>query len=396
MCRSRLGIAIVLSVVFAGGFVPPGRAEAPAGARQLVRSLDAALAAVAQAASGPGSGLDPRDSRCQAFRSALDAVRVRVAGIESSLDGRGGDFFLLVDQGSTDLGELRVTWARTGARNDSIAGKLRTVSASYRLLRSTYGREGVRQRQGEPLSAAERRQFQRLQRAERRFAETLQLLRDRARRQGDATTAAELERFRLEAERIAWAAADLTSYLNALIAASEMRGEWSANSSYVRKVAPPQDWAAADETVQDLYVDSDIGQVFTVNLGNLSAGGPGPGPEAVKAYQPAAGEAEPEAAEPQPAATMMATAPVVEMLGPADPEEEEASETEPAPRQPAEAVAEEEEDPVDAAPAAAAKDSTADSKADPKAAVVPDKPAAAKGNAAQPAVPTPPPPPPIG
>jgi hypothetical protein len=266
--RIAMVIATVLFLLLAGGTVWPARAGS---ARQLAGSIDAALAGVAQAAgeaqSGLGPGKPPGNPRSAPFWSALEAMRLRVSRIEGSLDRRDGDFFGLVDQGSTDLGELRVAWARSGARNEKVAEGLRISSASYRMLRSTYGREGVRQRQGGPLSDAERRQLQRLQQAERRLAASLRLLRDQARRRNEAAIAAELERFRAEAERIAWAPLDLGSYLNASIAASELRGEWSADATYLRKAAPPQAWAAADETVQDLYVDSDIGQVFTVDLG---------------------------------------------------------------------------------------------------------------------------------
>ena len=172
-----------------------------------------------------------------------------------------------------------MAWARTGARNDRIAEAVRTASSSYRLLRANYGREAVRRRQGGALTDAERQQFQRLQGAEQRFAASLQALRDKARQRGDATTAAELERFRAEAESLAVAAADLSTYLNALIATSELRGEWHANAPYIRKAAPPAEFAAADETVQDLYVDSDIGQVFTVDLGAVPADGAAEGAE---------------------------------------------------------------------------------------------------------------------
>jgi hypothetical protein len=271
-----------------------------------------------------------------------------VHDIESALDRRDGVFFLLVDQGSADLGELRVAWARTGVRNPTISAGLGTASAAYRTLRSEYGREGVRQRQGGPLSAAEKAQLQRLQRAERRFAANLQGLRDQARLRGDKVSAAELERFRAEAARIGQASLDLASYLNALIATSELRGEWSADAVHVRKSVPAQPMAAAEETVQDLYVDSDIGQVFTVDLGPAApasptppaqaAASPAPGAEPVQAYQavPAdaleeeAGEAAEPVPTPEPAAMQEEGSAAAPESAEA-PEEEEQEEMEPPP-----------------------------------------------------------------
>jgi len=275
-------------------------------ARQLVRTVDSALAATAQAAEDPKGGLDRRHPGVASFWRALEGMRLRVAQIGAALERREGDFFALVDQGSTDLGVLRVAWARTGVRNETIAGGVRLASASYRLLRANFGREGLRHRQGGDLSEAERRQFQRIQRAERRFAASLQPLRERARRRGDAATVAELDRFRGEAERIATAPLVLETYLNALIAGGEMRGEWEANAPYMRQDAP-EELAAADPIVQDLYVESDIGQVFTVDLGaagshldretEVPAGEEAAAaPGAVQLYQPAEGEAEPAAA----------------------------------------------------------------------------------------------------
>jgi hypothetical protein len=228
-------------------------------ARQLVRTVGSALTDTAKAAEESGA-------KPTAFLNALSGMRLRVERIEDTLGRRDEEFFVLVDQGSSDLGALRVAWARAAVKNDRVTAGLRLASASYRLLRSHYGREGIRHRQGVPLSPAERRQFQRVQRAQRRFAESLPPLRERALQREDRTSVSELDRFRSEAERIAWAALDLEAYLNALIASGEMRGEWEANAPYLR-ADDPDAFAAADETVQSLYVESDIGHVFAVDLG---------------------------------------------------------------------------------------------------------------------------------
>lgn len=236
-------------------------------ARQLVRTTLEALDGVAQAAR---VGLDAKNPRHASFLAALAQLQVRVQTIDAALARGGEEFLVSVDLGSSDLGALRVAWARAGVSNPRMAEGIRIVSASYRMLRATYGREGLRQRQGGGLSAAEIRQLRRVQQAQQRFAESLRAMRNEARRRGDRATAAELDRFRAEAERIAWASFNLESYLNALISAGELRGEWEADRPYVRKAVAPRKLAAADQAVEDLYVDSDIGQVFTVNLGSES------------------------------------------------------------------------------------------------------------------------------
>lgn len=306
-CRMREFRIITALLVLLAGELALARAGAAAPAerttaRQLVRTVDSALAGAAQAA---GSS----DPRLTSFQSALARMRLRARLIENALDRRDEEFFVLVDQGSSDLGWLRVAWARAGVRNDQVAAGLRLASASYRMLRSHYGREGLRHSQGGSLSEAERRQFQRVQRAQRRFADSLQPLREHAQRRDDPTTVAELDRFRSEAERIAWASLELEAYLNALIAGGEMRGEWEANAPYIRSDAP-EEFAAADETVQDLYVESDIGHVFTVDLGTAAGWSYLDGktevpageeiaaaPAAVQIYQPADGAEAPPVAE---------------------------------------------------------------------------------------------------
>lgn len=306
---SRFRIVLLLCAFLLPGSLAHG---APSNARQLVNTAESALEGVAGVLEDPASGFDRRDTEDVVFLAHLSALRARLDLIRAALSARDERLFDLLDLGSADLGALRVSWARTGNGNERISEGLRIASSSYRILRSNYGREGLRNRQGGALSQAEERQFQRLQRAQRRLAETLRTLRDQSRRRGDEVTAAEMDRLRKEAERIAWAPLDLTSYLNSLITVSEVRGEWGANARYVRQTAEPEDYAVANETVEDLYVDADIGHVFTVDLG--AAGGwsyAEEEAEAVQVFQPGEGE---EAADDLEAVEIIQHAPAVEVF----------------------------------------------------------------------------------
>lgn len=316
---SRYRIVLLLCALLLPGSLAHG---APSNARQLVNTADSALEGVVGLLEDPASGFDRRDTEDVVFLANLSALRARLDLIRAALSARDERLFDLLDLGSADLGALRISWARTGNGNERIGEGLRIASSSYRILRSSYGREGLRNRQGGGLSKAEERQFQRLQRAQRRLAESLRTLRDQSRRRGDETTAAEMDRLRREAERIAWAPLDLASYLNSLITVSEVRGEWSANARYVRQTAEPEDYAVANETVEDLYVDADIGHVFTVDLG--AVGGWSYAEEeteaapadaeagAVEVLQ--AGEGEEVVGEPE-AVEIIQHAPAVEVLG---------------------------------------------------------------------------------
>jgi hypothetical protein len=143
---------------------------------------------------------------------------------------------------------------------------LRLLSSSYRLLRRTYGGEHVRARRGGGLTDRERQRFERIQAAQRDFAARLESLRQKARERKDQAMLAEMERLIAEAYRIAAVPANLDTYLNTLIASDEMRGEWAGNRYYAEPV-DKADWMAADQVVEDLYVESQVGHVFTVDLG---------------------------------------------------------------------------------------------------------------------------------
>jgi len=338
----------------------------------LLEATDQALADLGRLADDPKDGLGPRRPNAAPFRSALAllvSVTDRLAG---TLTARDPEFFDLLEQGSVALGALRVSWSRVGVRNDAMTADLRLASASYRLLRATYGREGLRHAQGGELSGAERSQFQRLQRTQRRLAADLERLREQARRRKDSALAAELDRYRAQATLIAWAPLDLASYLNALIATSEMRGEWRADAPYVKRAVPLQDWAAADQTVEDLWVDADIGKVFMVDLGK-----PGDGPAAD--------------APPAVPATPIQTFQTVETKTVEEAEPREAAAAQPEPEEPQAAVEngvveEEDLEVEDEAPPTADTDPTAPSDAaapnDAKPAA--DTPAAAPAPAAPP------------
>lgn len=263
MGKFRCALAIFLLLAGELALARPGGAvqERRVNARQLVRTVDAALAGMGQTQGG----LNPKDPKWALFRSSLDAMRLRVTQIQAALDRRDAELLTLLDQGSADLGALRVAWARTGVVNRQAGDQLRLASVSYRSLRANYGREGLRLRQGRDLSEAERRHFLRLQRTQRRFVESLGPLRAISQRRGDGVTVAELDRFRGEAERIARAPLELEAYLNAMIASGEIRGEWEAGAPYVRQDAA-EDFVVANEMVENLYVESDIGHVFAVDL----------------------------------------------------------------------------------------------------------------------------------
>jgi hypothetical protein len=228
-------------------------------ARQLMRMVEASYEDVHRAAGA-------EVVRSKPFWASFDRMGQALEEVGTSLRTRDARFFQDLERGSVALGELKVSWARSGGNVPEVDRGLRLLSSSYRLLRRSYGGENLRARRGGGLTERERQRFERIQTAQRAFASRLEVLRQKAEERRDRATRAEMDRLISEAYRIATAQATLDSYLNTLIASDEMRGEWAANRSYAEP-ADQAEWRAADQVVEELYVESQVGHVFTVDLG---------------------------------------------------------------------------------------------------------------------------------
>jgi hypothetical protein len=296
-------IPLIPLILFSFSFSFAARAEAQAprrvDARQMMRIVEASFEDTVRAAREAGNGLDPRGARNRPFWSALDRAGLAIEDVGRALRGRDERFFQALERGSVALGELRVVWPRTGSEAAEVGHGIRILSASFRLLRGSYGAEHLRYRQGAGLTAPERERFQRIRTMHARLADRLEDLRRNAVARGDRAMAAEMSRLVAEAERIATAPVNLPSYLNALIVSDEIRGEWDANRYY----AEPEeraDWRAANDVVEDLYVDSEVGHVFAINLGSpgdwshldeeMEVGGNLGAAGAIQVFQPSEGE----------------------------------------------------------------------------------------------------------
>jgi len=262
-------IRLIPLIVFSFSFAVRAEAQATrrVDARQMMRIVEASFEDTVRAARETGSSLDPSLARNRPFWSALDRAGLAIEDVGRALRGRDERFFQALERGSVALGELRVVWPRTGSGAAEVGHGIRILSASYRLLRGSYGSEALRYRRGGGLTASEKERFQRIRSMHAQLADRLDVLRRNASARGDRTLAAEMSRLLAEAERIAAAPVNLPSYLNALIVGDEMRGEWDAQRYYAE---PDEraDWRAANDVVEDLYVDSEVGHVFALDLGS--------------------------------------------------------------------------------------------------------------------------------
>jgi hypothetical protein len=239
-----------------------------ADARTLLGLAQAGLSQTFRAAQASEGRLDPSRPEQRPFWNVLDKMGPALQRVREGMAARDSSFFRALEDGSADLAELNVVWARTGAPDLAVSGALRVLSSSYGLLRTGYGREAVRHRMGLGLLPAERARFLRIQRTQERLAQVLRDLEERARRRGDEAMRAELRRMAEEAWRVASAQLTLDAYLNSLMIADAQRGEWTANTHYA-SAEDRSEWLEAGTVVEELYVEADIGQVFMVDLGDV-------------------------------------------------------------------------------------------------------------------------------
>lgn len=262
-------------------------------ARTLLGMAQTGLSQTVRAAQAASGRLDRSRPEQRPFWTALDKMGPALGRVRAGMAARDSSFFRALEDGSADLAELKVVWARTGAPDLAVSGALRVLSTSYELLRTGYGREAVRHRMGLGLMPAERARFLRIQQTQQRLVLVLRDLEERARRRGDEATRAELNRMAEDAFRVASAQLTLNAYLNALMLADDQRGEWTANSQYIN-ADDRSEWQEAGTVVEELYVEADIGQVFMVDLGDISepeepvASSDPAGPSPVTTFAPSA------------------------------------------------------------------------------------------------------------
>lgn len=308
-------ISIALLLLFSFGIAGAAQA-APrkADARQLLRLAEAGLANSVKAAEASQGRLARTRPEQRPLWHAVDKMHAALGRVRAGMLARDESFFRALEGGSTALGELRVVWARTGVPDPGVAEGLRILSESYQLLRVGYGREAVRHRKGRGLTEAERQRFLRIQLAEQRFADLLKELQERAQKKGDEAMLAELRRMAAEAERIAAAQLTLEAYLNALMISDAQRGEMTGNSQFA---APEErsEYQEAETVVEEIYTEEEIGEVFVLDLGNLSTPGVAAAPVALTHFEEATELPETLAA----AAAEVYEAPVIDTV-----EEEEA------------------------------------------------------------------------
>lgn len=257
-----LGILLLLFAGAASAAPTPGR-RADAG--KLVRIAREACVKAREASRRVRLGAQ----EAQALQAALDRMDRSLAEVSATLQARDLAFFRSLRSGTMALAQLGVVVNRVGTHDPEIDREIRILSSSYGRLRSRYGREWLRFRTGQPINEEERRRFERMRASQARLARKLAPLQERAEAAGDRATAGELALLIVQANRIATADLNLEEMLDASVLSDTIQGEWDGTRSLAEEDGP--EWQEADQVVEDLYTDPDVGFVFTTNLDSVEA-----------------------------------------------------------------------------------------------------------------------------
>jgi hypothetical protein len=297
--RLLLGFLVsCLALVGPASAVAQGAPVQTIGARQLLAIARGGLSSAAEAAKAP---LNPTEKRHRPFWAGVDAMGRSLDAVQGAFLSRSPVFFDTLEAGSRALSALETVWSHAGVDDPGVRSGLEILSASYRLLRESYGREASRRRQGGSLTPEERQAFQAMQEAQAALARRWASLRRQAVRARDRQGAAELARLAAQARSIAQSELTLEAYLAARLSAEALQGEWEGESLAV-KPALRKAWQQAAPLVEDLATDSNVGFVFSTDLSQVDAWAPLETPVEVPAgvelgsvsVQPAEMEAIPE------------------------------------------------------------------------------------------------------
>jgi hypothetical protein len=267
---------------------------------KLLAESERAMTTIAEAARKSPVGLRAGSPQYAPFWDSMEEMDRALAEVESSMGQRNQQFFQALRSGSRALAQLRVVWPRTGVQDPAVALGLESLGSSYRQLRTRFGPEQGRYRQGGELSEQEKHNFREIQRAQLRFIALLQPLRFQAEKRGDRAMVAHLDRILDQAEQIVDANPTLDEYLEASMAEDEIIGEWDGNAPYAESTYKTA-WHQADAAVEELYVSAEAGFVFSVNLGDPE---PGAGPAGPRQEGGQEGEAQAQAGTMAPGVTV--------------------------------------------------------------------------------------------
>ena len=130
--------------------------------KQLLAESKKAVAGILKESKASGGKLDPKSKKQAPFFAGLKEFQGAIDDSEKKLKAKDKKLFASLSKGSKALAKVKTAWPRVGVKNAKVDGYLGKLDNSYTALRSRYGGEGVRAKQGAALSAKEKANFEKI------------------------------------------------------------------------------------------------------------------------------------------------------------------------------------------------------------------------------------------
>jgi hypothetical protein len=201
--------------------------------KELLAEAKKAVAGILKESKASGGKLDPKSKKQAPFFSGLKELQSSLEESETKLKAKDKKLFDSLSKGSTALAKVKTAWPRLGVANAKVDGYLGKLDNSYSSLRSRYGSEGLRAKQGAALSAKEKANFEKVKTSQADFAKKLAPMQAKAKQKGDKGTDAQLSRLIAQSNKISSAQLTVDAFLTAMLLVDYLQGEWDCYSYYV-------------------------------------------------------------------------------------------------------------------------------------------------------------------
>ena len=224
--------------------------------KQLLAESKKAIAGILKTAKASAGKLDPKNKKQAPFFGGIKELQAAIEDSEKKLKAKDKKLFNSLSKGSTALAKVKTAWPRVGVKDAKVDGYLGKLDNAYTALRSRYGSEGIRAKQGGALSAKEKSNFEKVKSSQKELAAKLSPMQAKAKKNGDKGTAANLARLIDQSNKIATAQLTVDAFLTAMVLVDYLQGEWDCYSYYV---GPDYraDWIAVDVWVEASFTSCD-------------------------------------------------------------------------------------------------------------------------------------------
>jgi hypothetical protein len=234
---------IVALLILPGGYVSAEQQDAEG----LLIKARRALASTARILQQLET--DTRKKSNVPFLAALRKMEPAMNEMQKGLDEKSSAYFSGLGTATVAAKEAAVTLVHSGLRDPRLIDSVKTLGHAVEVSRKFFGKEALRSKKGSALTDEEKLSFAKVQSSAASLLERLNEL--KSKHPADKELASQIDLLVASASRLNPKELTLQSYVEALLAADELEGLWSALSLYINNQYKP-DWVHLSDTVEAL------------------------------------------------------------------------------------------------------------------------------------------------